>query len=205
MPWRDDLIGRAVLDAHGQELGSIEQIYADVAHGPTTWALLSTGLFGWGQKIMVPIDAAHEREDGLCVPYTKEQVEQAPEVEDPPTTVDAGRLMSYFGVGAAAGEGAVHAVAPDEHAAPDGGRAAGFGSPLSNEGGSAASAPTAERSRPAAADHGLPDLAAREHVTPADLADFGGQLAAYGQQLAAYGQKLAYFAQQLADANRTGV
>lgn len=203
MPWRDDLIGRAVLDARGEELGSIDQIYEDVAHGPTTWALLSTGLFGWGHKIMVPIDAAHEREDGLCIPYTKQQVEQAPQVEDPPTKVDADRLMSYFGVGPAAGEGAVQAVAP-EQPAPDGARETGFGSPSATDWASDASSATAARSGPMTADDAAQEGARRDTVTPADLADFGGQLAAYGQQLAAYGQKLAYYAQQLADTTRTG-
>jgi hypothetical protein len=190
MPGRDDLVGRTVLDAGGEKLGSVEQIYGDVANGPTTWALLSTGLFGLGHKSMVPIDGAHERDDGLSIPYTKAQVEQAPEVEDPPTTIDAARLTSYYGVGPAAGEGAVHAVAPQPNG-QDGGPSSEHGDP------------EARWHREAVASTGArPAQESPDHITPADLADFGGQLAAYGQQLAAYGQKLAYFAQQLADAGR---
>lgn len=190
--WRDDLIGRAVLDAHGEKVGSVEQVYADGGLGSATWALLSTGVFGLGQKTMVPIDAAHERDDALWIPYTKQHVEQAPEVEDPPTTIDGNRLTSYYGVGPAAGEGAVHAVPPQQVSQDASGTREDF-----------------EPHPQPARDHGSPPLSAdpepaaeRDHITAADLADFGGQLAAYGQQLAEYGQKLAYFAQQLAESSR---
>lgn len=192
MRWRDDLIGRAVLDADGEKLGSVEQIYADGGHGSTTWALLSTGVFGLGQKTMVPIDAAHERDDALWIPYTRQHVEQAPEVEDPPTTIDGNRLTSYYGVGPAAGEGAVHAVPPQQVSQDVAGTGEDF-EPHPRHGTDHGSPPSSVEPPPSAE---------RDHITAADLADFGGQLAAYGQQLAEYGHKLAYFAQQLAESSR---
>jgi sporulation protein YlmC with PRC-barrel domain len=75
--WR----GRKMVDADGDKIGTIEDIYLDRQTGEPSWAAVKTGLFGH-KHTLVPIrDAELAGDDEIRVPFQKEQVKDAPRVE----------------------------------------------------------------------------------------------------------------------------
>jgi uncharacterized protein (TIGR02271 family) len=77
----DQLEGRPVIGADGQKLGTVADIYFDKDTHRPEWALVSTGLFGTKHSF-VPITSASTTGEGLSVPYTKDQVKDAPRIDD---------------------------------------------------------------------------------------------------------------------------
>jgi uncharacterized protein (TIGR02271 family) len=77
----DQFEGRAVTGADGQKLGSVVDVYFDKDTQRPEWALVATGLFGTKHSF-VPITAASTTADGLSVPFTKDQVKDAPRIDD---------------------------------------------------------------------------------------------------------------------------
>jgi len=98
----DDLLQRngSVLSADGDKLGSVGQVYADDADGQPTWVTVKTGLFGTSESF-VPLQRARLEGDDIVVPYTKDQVKDAPRVDTDghlePTEED--RLYDHYGIG----------------------------------------------------------------------------------------------------------
>ncbi|MFE4836309.1 YsnF/AvaK domain-containing protein [Arthrobacter sp. NPDC056691] len=78
----DDLLSRSgnILSTDGHKIGSIGQIYADDDSGQPTWATARTGLFGTSESF-VPLEGSRVEGDDLVVPYTKDQVKDAPRVD----------------------------------------------------------------------------------------------------------------------------
>jgi PRC-barrel domain protein len=93
-------IGKTLFDDDGNKIGKIGTIFLDDASGRPEWVTVSTGLFGTNESF-VPAAGASVRDDGLSVPYSKDLVKDAPNVE-----VDQGRLSTdeeanlyrYYGV-----------------------------------------------------------------------------------------------------------
>lgn len=75
-----DLRGRTVIDADGEKIGKIDELYYDEQGGQPEWALVNTGLFGT-KKTFVPIGSASPAAEDLKVPVSKEQVKDAPRVD----------------------------------------------------------------------------------------------------------------------------
>jgi uncharacterized protein (TIGR02271 family) len=98
----DDLLQRngSVLSADGDKIGSVGQVYADDADGQPTWVTVKTGLFGTSESF-VPLQGARLEGDDIVVPYTKDQVKDAPRVDTDghlePTEED--RLYDHYGIG----------------------------------------------------------------------------------------------------------
>lgn len=183
MGWRDELVGRPVLDAQGEKLGLVDQVYSDPAYGPTTWAQLRTGTFGSGPKVIVPIDSLLDRQDALCIPYTRAKVQYAPETEDPPTANDTARLAAFYGLTTPVGTdiSAPSSLESGRRAEIDQGADSANPWPA-----------TVPGPLPAAPASRLP-----EHMTVSELADLAGQLVEYGQQLSDHGHQIAGVAQRL--------
>src|SRR3954447_23954286 len=76
LSWR----GQTMVDAEGDKIGSIEEIYLDAETNEPEWALVSTGMFGSKQSF-VPINDAGASTDGVRVAYTKAMVKDAPKVD----------------------------------------------------------------------------------------------------------------------------
>lgn len=74
--WR----GRTVRDRDGHKLGSLGDAYLDDATNRPAYAGVRTGLFGRNETI-VPLEGMTEQEDDLVVPYEKELVEAAPNLD----------------------------------------------------------------------------------------------------------------------------
>lgn len=98
----DDLLNRNgdVLSTDGDKIGSIGQVYADDESGQPTWVTVKTGLFGTSETF-VPLDAARVEGSDLVVPYTKDQVKDAPRVDtdghlDP---AEEDRLYEHYQLG----------------------------------------------------------------------------------------------------------
>jgi uncharacterized protein (TIGR02271 family) len=78
----DDLLNRHgnVLSTDGDKIGSIGQVYADDTDGQPTWVTVKTGLFGMSESF-VPLEGARIDGDDIVVPYSKDQVKDAPRVD----------------------------------------------------------------------------------------------------------------------------
>jgi uncharacterized protein (TIGR02271 family) len=98
----DDLLQRNgnVLSTDGNKIGSIGQVYADDATGQPTWVTAKTGLFGTSESF-IPLEGARVEGSDIVVPYTKDQVKDAPRVDADghlePSEED--RLFSHYALG----------------------------------------------------------------------------------------------------------
>jgi uncharacterized protein (TIGR02271 family) len=77
--------GANVFSADGEKIGSIGQIYVDNDGGEPSWVTVRTGLFGMSESF-VPLEGARAEGNQLVVPYSKDQVKEAPRI-------DAGRAL----------------------------------------------------------------------------------------------------------------
>src|SRR4051812_16628474 len=119
LEWR----GRTVVDRDGEKIGKLEEFYLDESDRPA-WGAITTGLFG-RRRSFVPLGELQPDGDDLRVPFDKDRVKDAPNV-DPDAQLsgeDEDRLYRHYGVdvgaGSAgrdvgdAGEDRAGAVAPD--------------------------------------------------------------------------------------------
>ena len=72
--------GANVLSGDGEKIGSIGQVFVDNDEGQPRWATVKTGLFGMSESF-VPLDGARTEGDDLLVPYSKDQVKDAPRID----------------------------------------------------------------------------------------------------------------------------
>jgi sporulation protein YlmC with PRC-barrel domain len=127
LDWR----GRTVVDRDGEKIGTLKEIYLDESERPA-WASIHTGLFGLRQS-MAPLSEAQLDGDEVRLPYARDQVTDAPNV-DPDvqlTAEEEDRLHRHYGPGSAASEEAPEpgedAPAPAEEATEPGAVAASGG------------------------------------------------------------------------------
>ena len=81
-----DLIGSELVDSSGEKVGKVGQIFLDDQTGKPEWATVHTGFFG-GNESFVPLAEAEVRDGALRVPFARDQVKDAPNVD-----VDRGHL-----------------------------------------------------------------------------------------------------------------
>ena len=75
---RGGLLGLTVLDLEGAPAGQLIDTYPCDGSSPE-FAVVRLGRFG--EKVLVSLDSVHMREDGLQVPYTRTEIEDAPSTE----------------------------------------------------------------------------------------------------------------------------
>ncbi len=87
-----------VVDQDGEKIGKVGQVYLEDSTGEPAWVTIKTGLFGTSESF-VPLQGATVQLDEIRVPYTKDQVKDAPRVEeDGHISVEEEReLYSYYG------------------------------------------------------------------------------------------------------------
>ncbi|MDQ6698462.1 MAG: PRC and DUF2382 domain-containing protein [Actinomycetota bacterium] len=73
-------IGHTAVDQQGDKIGKIEEIYVDDQSGQPEWLAIKTGLFG-SKLSFAPISGATNAGDDLQLPYTKDLVKDAPNVD----------------------------------------------------------------------------------------------------------------------------
>ena len=72
--------GSTMVDRDGDRIGDIESIYVDDQTGEPEWALVNTGLFG-SRCSFVPIAQASGYGDQVQVPFEKQRVKDAPNMD----------------------------------------------------------------------------------------------------------------------------
>ena len=95
-----DLMGADLKTTDGDKIGRIGQIFLDDQTGQPEWLTVSTGMFGTRESF-VPLASADVRGNEVVVPYTKDQIKNAPNVD-----IDGGhldedeesRLYSHYGL-----------------------------------------------------------------------------------------------------------
>jgi len=107
-------VGRPAVGADGEKLGKIADIYLDDQTGTPEWLAVSTGLFG-SRVSFVPLQGAAPDGDGLRVPFSKEQVKEAPNAEDDGhlSKAEEARLYQHYGL--------AYSDAPSDSGLPVGG------------------------------------------------------------------------------------
>lgn len=80
------LIGCDVYGTGGEKIGRMGQVYLDDQTDQPEFATVNTGLFGMNESF-VPLTQAQPSGEGLTVPFSKDQVKEAPSVSP-----DAGHL-----------------------------------------------------------------------------------------------------------------
>ncbi|NKZ08206.1 DUF2382 domain-containing protein [Actinomadura latina] len=75
-----ELMGMSVTDTHGTKVGTIKQVYLNDDSGSPEWVTVHTGWFGMRESF-VPLSGARKNQDMLQVPYDKETIKGAPNVD----------------------------------------------------------------------------------------------------------------------------
>jgi sporulation protein YlmC with PRC-barrel domain len=121
LDWR----GRTVIDREGEKIGTLENIYLDEDQRPR-WGSIRTGLFGL-RETLAPLDEAQQENDVVRLPFERDQVQQAPNL-DPDVELaedEEERLYRHYGLAsdpdASSATGAVAAPAdtPEPASTPD--------------------------------------------------------------------------------------
>lgn len=74
------LIGSDLRAAGDEKVGRIGQIFLDDQTGQPEWATVNTGFFGTNESF-VPLEGAQRVSSGVTVPFTKDQIKDAPNVD----------------------------------------------------------------------------------------------------------------------------
>lgn len=93
------LVGQDVHGSDGERIGSVGQVYFDDVTGDLAWVTVRTGLFG-SKETFVPTDDAHLGGSGLTVPFTKDVVKGAPNVDTDQhlSAAEEAELYDYYGL-----------------------------------------------------------------------------------------------------------
>ncbi|MEV5486681.1 PRC and DUF2382 domain-containing protein [Streptomyces bobili] len=114
-----NVLDHPVYDGEGHKIGEAKHVFFDDMTGRPEWVTVKTGLFGSSESF-VPIRDASMVEDHIEVPYAKDRIKGAPNVD-----VDSGghlseseehRLYDYYGID-------WNSVLDDDTSGPDGGQA----------------------------------------------------------------------------------
>jgi uncharacterized protein (TIGR02271 family) len=94
--WR----GREIVDADGDKVGTLEELFRDEDTEQPEWAVVRTGLFGT-KLSFVPIQNAEPAGEQVRVPFTKDQVKDAPRIDDSDRRLsqqEEADLYSHYGM-----------------------------------------------------------------------------------------------------------
>src|SRR5512143_3748501 len=110
------LQGKTVYGSDGEKIGKIADLYDDDSGGAPLFATVHTGLFGMKTTFM-PLTQAEAHGEDVVVPYTKDFVKGAPNVEaDAELSVqEEQEIFAYYGLGG--GTAATAGTGTGEHAA----------------------------------------------------------------------------------------
>jgi stress response protein YsnF len=108
----DSVIGQKLVDTDGDKIGGIDDVYMDADTGRPEWFAVKTGLFGT-RLSFVPTANAYRTDDGFAVPYTKDQVKDAPRCEPEGALSQDEEAMLYEHYGLRYGEQHSSSVLPE--------------------------------------------------------------------------------------------
>lgn len=90
----DRLFNGTVYGSGDEKIGSVGQVYLNDASGQPEWVTVKTGLFG-SNETFVPLKYAQVEGDNIRVPYTKEFVKDAPNI-DPDKHIDENEQAALY-------------------------------------------------------------------------------------------------------------
>jgi len=94
------LIGGTVYGSDGEKIGKVGQIYLDDQSGQPEWLTVHTGLFST-KETFVPLAQASTSGNDVTVPYTKDKIKDAPNVDPDEghlSEAEEAELFRYYGV-----------------------------------------------------------------------------------------------------------
>jgi uncharacterized protein (TIGR02271 family) len=77
------VLGHPVYDISHSKVGTADHVYLDRYSGEPAWLTVRTGLFG-SKETFVPIESVELSGDEVLVPYSKDQIKNAPPVQIDP-------------------------------------------------------------------------------------------------------------------------
>jgi uncharacterized protein (TIGR02271 family) len=95
-----EVIGTTAYDADGEKIGKVGQLFLDDQTGRPEFVTVNTGLFGTNETF-IPVSDATFNGDRLTVPFTKDKVKDAPNVDAEGGHLDESdeqRLYEYYGM-----------------------------------------------------------------------------------------------------------
>ncbi len=106
--------GKPVIGSDGSKIGTVADVYFDQDTNEPEWALVTTGLFG-SKHSFVPITNATASGDEVRVPFTKDQVKDAPKLDDDGelSQDEEALLAQHYGMS--------YSEAPSDSGLPEGG------------------------------------------------------------------------------------
>jgi uncharacterized protein (TIGR02271 family) len=96
-----EVIGTTAYTADGDKLGKVGQLFLDDQTGRPEFVTVNTGLFGT-KETFIPVSDATFNGDRLTLPYPKDKVKDAPNVDAEGGHLDEAeeqRLYQYYGMG----------------------------------------------------------------------------------------------------------
>src|SRR4051794_33492189 len=103
--------GAGVHDSTGNRIGTVEEIFYDDTSGRPEWVGIGTGLLRT-KRVLVPLEGATVRDDGLYVPYERDRVKGSPDIDsDEISDATERELYAYYGLGGTSRPAAVADVA----------------------------------------------------------------------------------------------
>jgi uncharacterized protein (TIGR02271 family) len=94
--WR----GRDIIDADGEKVGALEELFRDEHTQEPEWAVVRTGMFGT-KLSFVPIQGAEPRGEDVQVLFSKAQIKDAPRIDDSDGQLsqdEEARLYDHYGL-----------------------------------------------------------------------------------------------------------
>ena len=94
----NEMRGMPVYDDSGEKIGSVDEIFWDEETRQPEWIGVGTGLLGT-KRVLVPVPGANPTGDGITVPYSKNQVKDAPDIDGDEISQDTEyELARYYGL-----------------------------------------------------------------------------------------------------------
>ena len=92
-------VGRTAVGPQGERIGKIADIYLDEQTDQPEWLAVSTGLFG-ARVSFVPLQGATAQGDDVQLPFSKDQVKDAPnaEADGQLSMEEEARLYAHYGL-----------------------------------------------------------------------------------------------------------
>jgi uncharacterized protein (TIGR02271 family) len=112
------VVGKNVIGTDDEKIGKVEELYLDTGSNQPEWISVTTGLFG-SHRSLVPLAEASDEGGDLRIPYSKDQVKEAPHY-DPDQHLseeEEADLFRHYGM-SYAGQGAAPTDPPSRPASP---------------------------------------------------------------------------------------
>ena len=93
-----DARGMPVVDVDGEQIGSLEEIFLDAETQQPEWIGIGTGFFGT-KRVLVPVRGAEFERERVLVPYAKDEVKDAPDIDSDEISQETEReLAAHYGL-----------------------------------------------------------------------------------------------------------